>query len=1550
MLCMVGVVNAKVEQVHATFENPSNTNTTWNGETKTFTWSTTYYNQLRNIGLPSGDLTKYKKLVVDCTINSGEQFRILFYKGGSNLTLYAKDGVNEFILKDALEAVAPNDYNEYLLACDEICLSGNNGAAPGEAIINDVYLETYNDEGEKVFATFENPSNTNTTWNGETKTFTWSTTYYNQLRNIGLPSGDISKYKKLVVDCTINSGEQFRILFYKGGSNLTLYAKDGVNEFILKEALEAVAPNDYNEYLLACDEICLSGNNGAAPGEAIINSVYLETYPENESVEIPEITYEEDPGKPAGDFVDLTEAFPSLQPKIGLGADEHPIVLGNGEVVVGARSQNVIADLSEYSKLTIVATPGLKLVLYMNHEVEAQQNAPDYKEEDAGKYVFMDVQAGEDGLCEVDLTQFDKQDLNAICLPWDNSNKGTVWYLLLSKGEAAPVAQGVIFDFNASNHATSSNNDNAGDITADETLTQDGVTMVVTPSEKGTPNRYWSTAKGPQLRMYGGKMTIEAPEGKAITKIDIKNGKWNVNNVINGDTLATGEWAGNSTNAIMNVAGNTQMDSVVVTLADKNEETTTYKEPVKPLFADGKYYINNVGTKLYLAAGADWGTHGVVKEQGLDYDLLFNAEDGTYTMNSQVSNGGTSYYVNGSAADGPWNDGAAFGWTFTKISEGVYSISSGEKFLTAGEDGKVGFAADASAEAAQWTLTSAADVLAAQTAAMEAATAENPVDVTFLIKGADFNRNDLRNSAWKATKSGGNQTIAGPSENRTTYGCESWNNTFEVSQTLENIPEGVYEFSIAGYGTNETTKIFANETEATFVNTTGAANFKAALDAIGSGEYTGNTTGKVNVISNTLKIGVKRTEQVGQDWAVFDKAKLTYYGPVSADAYKEVYDNAMAAAKAAQADEAYAAVTGAEKAALDKTITDYTTVEETVDAYKAAALALNAATEAFTGAKADYEALPAAKEAFKDFDFTPYPYASEAKIAAAQATLTAEATSGADAKAKAEAIAKAFRTAVESNAMLENTFGAVDFSDAVAGANADKKEGWTGNIGTNTNEGYTDGNGVKSTLYLDGGWSGSAGANIDITREVVLPAGKYILTATARGAVNLTEYTMSIGGQTVELPHIGAGANDGVFGMGWNDAYVEFESTGDTLTLEIKAISEATQQWMSINRFRIAQFPVASEDVAEKTVPEGWESLVINGNLAGDDVSCFFSKEAPASDPYASAITPLAGKDNSRGIVVKSINSGGQVWDSQFFIQANKSINAGTKLHMEFDYKATAAAKVSMQFHTTPGAWVNNWENVNATTEWQHFEKDFDASADFQTIAFNLNELKDEATYFFDNIVIWAEKAPEIDWVDVAVNGNMEGDYAENFYVKIYPSETPVEATFTAGAGKDGSQGLKIESPAKVSQAWDTQFWIVLPMSLEQGTKFRVEFDYKADAAANSDVQYHALPGDYAANWTSLGFTTEWQHFEKQGVASGLSQGNQPFQSVAFNLSFDTANNFYFDNVKIFLDKNIVPTGIQTVNADASFIEGAVYDLQGRRVAKPARGLYIVNGKKVMVK
>ena len=44
-------------------------------------------------------------------------------------------------------------------------------------------------------------------------------------------------------------------------------------------------------------------------------------------------------------------------------------------------------------------------------------------------------------------------------------------------------------------------------------------------------------------------------------------------------------------------------------------------------------------------------------------------------------------------------------------------------------------------------------------------------------------------------------------------------------------------------------------------------------------------------------------------------------------------------------------------------------------------------------------------------------------------------------------------------------------------------------------------------------------------------------------------------------------------------------------------------------------------------------------------------------------------------------------------------------------------------------------------------------------------------------------------------------------------------------------------------------------------------------------------------------------------------------------------------------------TGIETIeNSKHSTEDGVYYDLQGRRVENPTRGVYIVNGKKVVIK
>ncbi len=135
-LLLVGATSVNAQnEVHATFENP--TGITWDAENKTFSWSSQYGNQLHNIGLPSGNITQYEKVVVDCDIIEGTSYRIMFYattKGttAGGITVIESNGKHEFKLSDfSMDA-------DYLTQCSEFCLSGNG--VSGKVKVNDVYF------------------------------------------------------------------------------------------------------------------------------------------------------------------------------------------------------------------------------------------------------------------------------------------------------------------------------------------------------------------------------------------------------------------------------------------------------------------------------------------------------------------------------------------------------------------------------------------------------------------------------------------------------------------------------------------------------------------------------------------------------------------------------------------------------------------------------------------------------------------------------------------------------------------------------------------------------------------------------------------------------------------------------------------------------------------------------------------------------------------------------------------------------------------------------------------------------------------------------------------------------------------------------------------------------------------------------------------------------------------------------------------------------------------------------------------------------------------
>ena len=76
------------------------------------------------------------------------------------------------------------------------------------------------------------------------------------------------------------------------------------------------------------------------------------------------------------------------------------------------------------------------------------------------------------------------------------------------------------FDFNKMDVPVSATGVTDGDITEATTLEEGNVALTISTSTTSTPNRYWSTTAGPQLRVYGGTLTFSAAEGYVIVGLE----------------------------------------------------------------------------------------------------------------------------------------------------------------------------------------------------------------------------------------------------------------------------------------------------------------------------------------------------------------------------------------------------------------------------------------------------------------------------------------------------------------------------------------------------------------------------------------------------------------------------------------------------------------------------------------------------------------------------------------------------------------------------------------------------------------------------------------------------------------------------------------------------------------------------------------------------------------------------------------------------------------------------------------------------------------------
>lgn len=290
-------------------------------------------------------------------------------------------------------------------------------------------------------------------------------------------------------------------------------------------------------------------------------------------------------------------------------------------------------------------------------------------------------------------------------------------------------------------------------------------------------------------------------------------------------------------------------------------------------------YLKNKVTGKYLNAGESWGTQAVLDVHPLDlYPVKLS--DGLYAIDTKISNGYENHYM---GSNGYMDSNFAGFKLGIESNEEETTLSCNNKCWGADMNGNsIRTDYEASSPYALWIVKNKADLLSD----MQSSTADNPVDATFLIKGANFSRNDTR--IWKGWK--GSFVVGGDVTNQC---AEAKGRTFDVYQEVNKIPNGLYEVRMQGFykrgssGDEVYPSFYANDQSTLLCGASQSdgnvapSTLLEASNAFSSGRYTNILN--ILVVDGHLRIGIRKNESRSglEGWTVFDNFELYYKGDQS---------------------------------------------------------------------------------------------------------------------------------------------------------------------------------------------------------------------------------------------------------------------------------------------------------------------------------------------------------------------------------------------------------------------------------------------------------------------------------------------------------------------------------------------------------------------------------------------------------------------------------------------------------------------------------------------
>lgn len=295
-------------------------------------------------------------------------------------------------------------------------------------------------------------------------------------------------------------------------------------------------------------------------------------------------------------------------------------------------------------------------------------------------------------------------------------------------------------------------------------------------------------------------------------------------------------------------------------------------------------------------------------------------------------------------------------------------------------------------------------------------------------------------------------------------------------------------------------------------------------------------------------------------------------------------------------------------------------------------------------------------------------------------------------------------------------------------------------------------------------------------------------------------------------------------------------------------------------------------------------------------------------------------------------------WDWEIYYDLDTPLTIGQEYTISMRTKASSATSFPFWPGLIDGSETHYLPSFSASEQWGTSSITFTPTAAIERLRFCFGQFGGDL--YFDDVVLTAtgsdvnlinnssfdeddltgwSKASWVDytyriervtagvsggWENLVSNADCESDDVSCFYateIGVGPNPATIGA---AGTGADGAgHAIVVHSGDNPANTWDTQFFVKVPYTFQQGEAYRFSMKVRADKNATAESQAHNEPGGYL-RWAMVGspnITTEWQEYTNSGVIAAEQNG---MNTIAFNLAvLPEANTYYFDDIHFEIEK-----------------------------------------------